>query len=94
MKFYQDYTQLKMEVQQLAKLTGISLLLIAQRLLIIRDEKLYQKDNYPNFETFIESELKISLYFIDIKIKNRGDFYEKILYYFFYYHSTGRLCHS
>ena len=68
MKFYQDYTQLKMEVKQLAKLTGISLLLMAQRLLIIRDDKLYQKDNYSNFETFIESELKIRLFIIDIFI--------------------------
>ncbi len=59
-KIDQSYPQLKMEVKQLANLTGISLLCMAQRLLIIRDKKLYQKDNYPNFKTFIENELRIT----------------------------------
>ncbi len=55
----EDYESLKAEAKFLAGITQYSFLLMAQRLVKIRDEKLYEKDNYDDFKSFIEGEIKI-----------------------------------
>jgi len=54
-----DYSTLKKEAKFLAGLTNCSFLLLAQRLLLIRDNKFYQQDNYKSFSEFIDKELTI-----------------------------------
>jgi len=54
-----DYEELKKEVKFLAEMTQYSFLLMAQRLLKIRDNKLYLIDGYPDFKSFIDGEVNI-----------------------------------
>ncbi|HOF00904.1 MAG TPA: hypothetical protein PK385_06405 [Spirochaetota bacterium] len=56
----EDYEDLKMEAKFLSGVTQYSFMLMAQRLLKIRDNELYKKDGYLDFSSFIENELSIS----------------------------------
>jgi len=63
----EDYDTLKLEAKFLAGITQYSFLLMAQRLIKIRDKQLYklEKDDlgaekYADFKTFIENELNVS----------------------------------
>ncbi len=55
-----DYESLKNEAKFLAGMTQISFILMAQRLMKIRDRELYKVDGYNDFKSFIDSELKIA----------------------------------
>ena len=55
-----DYESLKKEAKFLSKMTQYSFLLMAQRLLKIRDNQLYTGDGYDDFKSFIENELPIA----------------------------------
>lgn len=55
-----DYHSLKSEAKFLAGMTQVSFILMAQRLLKIRDGELYKIDGYPDFKSFIEGELKVA----------------------------------
>ncbi len=55
-----DYETLKKEAKFFAGLTQYSFLLMAQRVMKIRDEKLYQQDGYLDFKSFVENELPIN----------------------------------
>lgn len=55
-----DYEELKKEAKFLSGLTQYSFLLMAQRLLKIRDDELYKKDGYLDFIDFIRNELSIA----------------------------------
>jgi len=55
-----DYEELKKEAKFLAGVTQYSFLLMAQRLIKIRDNELYKNDGYPDFITFIKNELTIA----------------------------------
>jgi len=55
-----DYESLKIEAKFLAGMTQYSFLLMAQRLLKIRDEKLYHNDGYSDFKSFIVTELSVA----------------------------------
>jgi len=54
-----DYESLKTEAKFLAGMTSYSFLLMAQRLMKIRDEKLYEQGGYNDFRNFIDNELTI-----------------------------------
>ena len=54
-----DYESLKEEAKFLAGMTQYSFLLMAQRLLKIKDNKLYEV-KYPDFKSFVEAELDVS----------------------------------
>lgn len=56
----EDYEELKKEAKFLAGITQYSFLLMAQRLIKIRDNELYKIDGYPDFITFIKNELTIA----------------------------------
>lgn len=56
----EDYEELKREAKFLAGITQYSFLLMAQRLIKIRDNELYKIDGYPDFITFIKNELTIA----------------------------------
>ncbi|MBP7552065.1 MAG: hypothetical protein KA885_01460 [Spirochaetes bacterium] len=56
----EDYEELKREAKFLAGITQYSFLLMAQRLIKIRDNELYKIDGYPDFISFIKSELSIA----------------------------------
>jgi hypothetical protein len=55
-----DYDSLKNEAKFLAWNTQYSFILMAQRLLKIRDKHLYINDGYPDFKSFIQGELSIA----------------------------------
>ena len=55
----EDYETLKKEAKFLLGITQHSFLLMAQRLLKIRDEKLYKADKYNTFREFIKNELPV-----------------------------------
>jgi len=55
-----NYDELKAEAKFLVGISHSSFLLLAQRLMKIRDNDLYKADNYPDFKTFIEKELNIA----------------------------------
>jgi hypothetical protein len=54
-----DYESLKNESKFLADLAHYSFLCLAVRLKKIRDNELYREDGYPDFKSFIDSELPI-----------------------------------
>lgn len=56
----EDYDSLKKEAKFLSDITQYSLILMAQRLLKIRDGALYRKDGYTDFKSFIENEMNVS----------------------------------
>ena len=56
----EDYEELKTEAKFLSGITQYSFMLMAQRLLKIRDKELYKIDGYTDFRSFIENELSIS----------------------------------
>ena len=56
----EDYESLKNEAKFLAGMTQVSFILMAQRLMKIRDGELYKVDGYNDFKSFIDSELKIA----------------------------------
>ncbi|MBP7553030.1 MAG: hypothetical protein KA885_06355 [Spirochaetes bacterium] len=56
----EDYEDLKNEAKFLSGITQYSFMLMAQRLLKIRDNELYKIDGYSDFRSFIENELSIS----------------------------------
>ncbi|HNZ27674.1 MAG TPA: hypothetical protein PLG34_12260 [Spirochaetota bacterium] len=55
-----DYENLKKEALFFKDLTEKSFYLMAQRLKIIRDNQLYKIDNYDDFKSFIDNEIKIN----------------------------------
>jgi hypothetical protein len=55
-----DYTQLKLEAKYLAGLSDYAFVVMAQRLSVIRDQRLYTQDGYDNFRSFIDGELNLS----------------------------------
>ena len=55
-----DYASLKAEAKELAVSSGTSFLLLAQRLVVIRDGELYKEDGYKSFSDFIAGEIKVS----------------------------------
>lgn len=55
-----DYELLKVEAKFLCGISHFSFLLMAQRLLIIRDKQLYINDGYTDFKSFIIKEMKIA----------------------------------
>jgi hypothetical protein len=55
-----DYDRLKAEAKVLAESSANSFLLLAQRLLTIREGKLYQTEDYKTFKEFIAAEIKIA----------------------------------
>lgn len=55
-----DYNDLKREAKFLSTMTSYSFLLMAQRLMKIRDLQLYKQDNYADFKSFVEGELTIN----------------------------------
>ncbi len=55
-----DYQTLKGEAKFLSGLTQYNFLLMAQRLLKIRDGELYLEDGYKSFKDFIENEIELS----------------------------------
>lgn len=55
-----DYKSLKNEAKFLAGMTQYSFILMAQRLLKIRNHQLYKEDGYPDFKSFITYELPIA----------------------------------
>jgi len=56
----QDYQTLKAETKFLLGINQSSFILMAQRLTIIRDNRLYEQDNYSDFKEFIINELPIA----------------------------------
>jgi hypothetical protein len=55
-----DYEDLKREAKFLAGITQYSFVLMAQRLKKIRDGRLFTKDGYHDFKTFIEKEMPVN----------------------------------
>lgn len=60
-----DYSEIKTEVKFLAKMTTHSFVFLAERLKIIRDQKLYKNDGYDKFSDFIKSEIEVSQSTVD-----------------------------
>ncbi len=56
----EDYQTLKNEAKFFSGMTNYSFLLMAQRLLRIRDNKLYKNDGYETFREFIDKEIALS----------------------------------
>jgi len=56
----EDYQELKYEAKLLSDINQYSLVMMAQRLLKIRNQKLYSNDGYVDFQEFIEKELVVS----------------------------------
>ncbi|OHD19672.1 MAG: hypothetical protein A2086_01750 [Spirochaetes bacterium GWD1_27_9] len=56
----EDYEELKYEAKLLSDINQYSLIMMAQRLLKIRNQKLYTNDGYRDFQEFIENELLVS----------------------------------
>jgi len=56
----EDYESLKEEAKFLSTMTQYSFVLMAQRLKKIKDNKMYEKDGYPDFKRFVENEMPIS----------------------------------
>ncbi len=54
-----NYEDLKQEAKFLSGMTQYSFLLMAQRLLKIKENRLYEKDKYKDFKSFIENEMNI-----------------------------------
>ncbi len=76
-----DYEELKIEVKYLSGLTQYSFMLMAQRLMKIRDKKLYLEERdesgnikYKDFTVFVENEMQMS----------RGTIYKMIDIYDYY----------
>jgi len=55
-----DYYELKNEAKLLSDINQYSLIMMAQRLLKIRNLKLFTRDGYLDFQEFIEKELMVS----------------------------------
>ncbi len=56
----EDYQSLKEEAKFLAGMTQYNFILMAQRLIKIRDNKLYEDGGYTNFKSFIDGEMPIN----------------------------------
>ncbi len=85
-----DYETLKLEAKYLSNITQYSIVMMAHRLLKIRNEALYLNDNYTSFKDFVENELNVSRrtaynyielveYFGDMLIENKKLEYSKLL---------------
>lgn len=59
------YSEIKAEAKFLSKITTHSFIFLAERLKIIRDQKLYLEDGYKKFSDFIKAEIEVTQSTVD-----------------------------